>query len=214
MFSAILSLEIKHKGYMVATIYDLKPKFQELLRPIVNRLAQKGYTPNQITWLALILSVFMGGFIAVTSGAKWTLILMPFVLFVRMALNAIDGMLAKEHGMKSDEGAMLNEMSDVVSDVVLYLPFALISGISAVWVVMFVVASIFTEMAGVLGWAIKGDRRYDGPMGKSDRAFMMGLIALLLAMGVVVSSWLIWVFVAITVLSVWTSIRRILRVLV
>ncbi len=198
---------------MMATIYDLKPKFQALLRPIVNRFAQKGYTPNQITWVALILSVVTGGLIAMTSGARWTLILIPFVLFIRMALNAIDGMLAKEHHMKSDGGAMLNEMSDVVSDVALYLPFALISGIPAIWVVLFVITAVFTEMAGVLGWAIKHDRRYDGPMGKSDRAFVMGLIALLLALGIPTGSWLTILFIVITLLSGWTSLRRILKAL-
>ena len=195
------------------TIYDLKPKFQALLRPIVKNLAAKGYTPNQITWLALILSMMGGGLIALTSGATWTLFLIPFVLFIRMALNALDGMLAKEHDMKSDGGAMLNEMTDVISDVALYLPFALIDGVYAPWVVLFVIAAVFTEMAGVLGWAIKNDRRYDGPMGKSDRAFVMGLIALLLALGVSTGTWLNTLLITIMLLSVWTSIRRIMKVL-
>jgi CDP-diacylglycerol--glycerol-3-phosphate 3-phosphatidyltransferase len=34
-----------------------------------------------------------------------------------MALNAIDGMLAREHDMQSPLGAMLNELGDVLSDV-------------------------------------------------------------------------------------------------
>jgi len=197
----------------MATIYDLKPRFQALLRPIVIRFAEKGYTPNQVTWAALILSLIAGGLIVLTVGARGALILVPFVLFIRMALNAIDGMLAKEHQMQSDGGAILNEMSDVVSDVVLYLPFALIPGVSAVWVVLFVITAIFTEMAGVLGWAVKQDRRYDGPMGKSDRAFVMGLIALLLALGIPTSSWLTLLFIVMTLLSGWTSVRRCLRVL-
>jgi len=36
-----------------------------------------------------------------------------------MALNAIDGMLAREHHMQSKLGAILNELGDVVSDTVL-----------------------------------------------------------------------------------------------
>jgi CDP-diacylglycerol--glycerol-3-phosphate 3-phosphatidyltransferase len=39
-----------------------------------------------------------------------------------MALNAIDGMLAKEFALKSRLGAMLNELGDVFSDAALYLP--------------------------------------------------------------------------------------------
>ncbi len=31
------------------SIYDLKPKFQNLLRPTVVKLAQRGITANQVT---------------------------------------------------------------------------------------------------------------------------------------------------------------------
>ena len=171
------------------TIYDLKPKFQALLQPIVDALHTKGITPNQVTWAALILSVVTGALVAGTQGATWTLLLMPFVMFVRMALNAIDGILAKEHDMMSDEGAMLNELGDVVSDAALYLPLAFIAGLSPVLVVVFVIVGLFTEVAGILGAVIGKERRYDGPMGKSDRAFVVGLMALLLGLGLSAGWW-------------------------
>jgi CDP-diacylglycerol--glycerol-3-phosphate 3-phosphatidyltransferase len=171
------------------TIYDLKPKFQALLRPIVDSLYTKGITPNQVTWAALILSIVIGALVAITHGAKWTLLLIPFVMFIRMALNAIDGILAKEHDMMSDAGAMLNELGDVISDVALYLPLAYIAGLSPVLVVLFVVVGLFTEVAGILGAVIGETRRYDGPMGKSDRAFVVGLLALLIGLGVSPSWW-------------------------
>lgn len=195
----------------MATIYDLKPAFQQLLRPIVRILARSGATPNQITYLALFLSLAAGAMIALLHGAQWALLAMPFVLFIRMALNAIDGMLAKEHDMKSDAGAMLNEMSDVLSDAALYLPFALIEGVSAVWVVLFVIVAILTEMAGVLGAMIGGVRRYDGPMGKSDRAFVIGALSLLLGLGISPDGWFDEVMIAATVLGAWTVLRRAVR---
>ena len=46
---------------------------------------------------------------------------------------------------------MLNELSDVIADAALYLPFALIPGLNAPLVVVVVVAGIVTEMAGALG---------------------------------------------------------------
>ena len=171
------------------TIYDLKPKFQALLRPIVERLYTKGITPNQVTWAALILSVVIGALVAVTHGATWTLLLIPFVMFIRMALNAIDGILAKEHNMTSDAGAMLNELGDVISDVALYLPLAYIAGLSPALVVFFVAVGLFTEVAGILGAVIGGTRRYDGPMGKSDRAFIVSLLALLIGLGLTPGWW-------------------------
>jgi len=171
------------------TIYDLKPKFQALLRPIVERLYTRGITPNQVTWAALVLSVVTGALVAVTHGATWTLLLIPFVMFIRMALNAIDGILAKEHHMTSDTGAMLNELGDVISDTALYLPLAYIVGLPGALVVLFVVVGLFTEVAGILGAVIGGTRRYDGPMGKSDRAFVVGLLALFIGLGLTPGWW-------------------------
>ena len=59
------------------------------------------------------------------------LLLLPLVLFLRMALNAIDGMMAREFGQKSRLGAVLNELGDVLSDACLYLPFALLAPVPA-----------------------------------------------------------------------------------
>ena len=173
----------------ITTIYDLKPAFQQLLRPLMVWLANAGITPNQITWAALLLSVATGAAVVWTDGASWLLLSIPLVLLVRMALNALDGMLAKEYQQQSRAGAMLNEMGDVVADAALYLPLGLLAGVSGVMVTLFVIVGIFAEMAGVLGAAIGGTRRYDGPMGKSDRAFLFGCIALLLGLGVAPGWW-------------------------
>lgn len=195
----------------MATIYDLKPSFQNLLRPMVQTLARSGVTPNQITYAALVLSFIAGGVVALTHGATWMLLSIPAVMFVRMALNAIDGMLAKEHDMKTDAGAMLNEMSDLLSDAALYLPFALIEGVSATWVVLFVIMAILTEMAGVLGAVIGGVRRYDGPMGKSDRAFVIGTLSLGLGLGVLPAGWFDAIMIVATLMGGWTVLRRSVR---
>jgi CDP-diacylglycerol--glycerol-3-phosphate 3-phosphatidyltransferase len=173
------------------TIYDLKPKFQGLLRPIVVKLANKGISANQVTWFAMLLSLLCGVLIYLSSGAMWSLLLLPIVLFLRMGLNAIDGMLAREHDMRTKKGAMLNEMTDVVSDTVMYLPLAISPLVSPSLLIAFVILGIFTEMAGVVAQTINNDRRYDGPMGKSDRAFAIGLLAILLAFQLLSPIWII-----------------------
>ena len=111
------------------TIYDLKPAFQNLLRPICRALAAAGATANQVTLAALLGSLFVGLLFAFNPDSRWAAWLIPVWLFVRMALNAIDGMLAREHHMQSRLGGILNELGDVVSDTVLYLPFALVPGL-------------------------------------------------------------------------------------
>src|SRR5215470_20102988 len=132
------------------SIYGLKPKFQALLRPFVNWLAGVGVAANQVTILALVLSVGTGAAIAWTHGGR-TLLLLPAVLFVRMALNAIDGMLAREHNQKSALGAVLNELGDVVADAGMYLPLAVVPEFNAWMMVGIVLLATLSEMTGVVG---------------------------------------------------------------
>jgi CDP-diacylglycerol--glycerol-3-phosphate 3-phosphatidyltransferase len=190
------------------TIYDLKPAFQNLLRPVCRGLANAGITANQVTVAALVISLLVGGFFAAFPTSAWAAYLIPVWLFLRMALNAIDGMLAREHDMQSDLGGLLNEIGDVVSDTALYLPFALVPGLSPELVIFVVVLSIFTEMAGVVAVQIGASRRYDGPMGKSDRAFVFGLLALLVGLGVGTGWWMNVALAVVALLTAWTVINR------
>lgn len=173
----------------MVSVYDLKPKFQNLLRPLCQALAGFGITANQVTVAAAAISIALGCTIVATGAASWTLFLLPPVLFLRMALNAIDGMLAREFGQKSRLGAVLNELGDVISDVALYLPFAVIPGIAPALVGLLVAVAVMTEMAGVVAIQIGSARRYDGPFGKSDRAVSFGALALLLGVGVKPGLW-------------------------
>jgi CDP-diacylglycerol--glycerol-3-phosphate 3-phosphatidyltransferase len=171
------------------TIYDLKPAFQNLLRPACSTLAKAGVTANQVTGAAMFLSVTTGAALVALHDHRWVLLLVPFVLLLRMALNAIDGMLAREHDMQSPLGGLLNELGDVISDIALYAPFGLIAGISPVAVIATVVLAVLSEMTGVVAVQIGASRRYDGPMGKSDRAFAFGLLAVLLGIGLEPGAW-------------------------
>ena len=177
----------------MASVYDLKPRFQDLLRPVVGRLARAGVSANQVTVAALLLSVVVGVTIGLLAERAWPLLLLPLALFVRMALNAIDGMLAREHAMASPLGAILNELGDVLSDAALYLPLCWIAGLSPVLVVAVVVAAVIVEMTGVVAVQIGASRRYDGPMGKSDRALAFGMLGLLIGLGVEPQPWADWV---------------------
>lgn len=197
----------------MASIYDIKPAFRKLLRPVTRSLAAAGVTANQVTVAAGILSCAVGACVALFPLETWPLLTMPAFLFVRMALNAIDGMLAREHAMKSHLGAMLNEVGDVVSDTALYLPFAFVPGFSPELVVVAVVLAIVSELTGIAAVQIGATRRYDGPMGKSDRAFVFGLLALLVGVGAASDRGVTIALVAVIVLLVWTIFNRARRAL-
>ena len=195
------------------SIYDLKSRFQSLLRPIAGRLAKIGVTANQVTITAVALSIFGGLMIGLNPSHGWPLALLPLILFVRMALNALDGMLAREFGQKSRLGAVLNELGDVISDVALYLPIAWVPNVSVWPMVLFVMSSIIVEFVGVVAVQIGSERRYDGPMGKSDRAFWIGLLATLLALGWINETWTTIYLTGLMILAVWSVINRARRAL-
>lgn len=190
------------------TIYSLKPRFQGLLRPLAAAMARAGITANQVTISAAVMSLLVGMIMALQPDARRLFLLLPVVLFVRMALNAVDGILAREHGMKSALGAILNELGDVVSDIALYAPLAVIPSVNGVWLTGFLLLSTISEMVGIVAVQIGASRRYDGPLGKSDRAFVIGTLGLLLGFGVAPGFWLNGLLVLLCVFSLLTAVNR------
>jgi CDP-diacylglycerol--glycerol-3-phosphate 3-phosphatidyltransferase len=191
------------------SIYGLKPRFQALLRPIARRAFEAGITANQVTVAACVISVALGTAVALQPESAGLFLLIPAWFFLRMAFNAIDGMLAREFGQASKLGAYLNELTDVVSDVALYLPFAFVAGSSPALVALVAGLAIVSEMAGVLGVMVGASRRYDGPMGKSDRAFVFGLLGLLVGLGVPLAGHWPWIFGAVAALVLLTIANRV-----
>ncbi len=191
------------------TIYSLKPRFQALLRPLVGKLAGAGVTANQVTLAAAVGSVLIGALVAWRVPERWPFLLLPLWLLVRMALNAIDGMLAREFGQKSAVGAYLNEIADVVSDAALYAPFAWLAVFGPFWTGLVIVLSALTEFAGVLGPTVGGSRRYDGPLGKSDRALLFGALGLWVGLGGPLPDWWSWLMPVVAVLLALTVVNRV-----
>jgi CDP-diacylglycerol--glycerol-3-phosphate 3-phosphatidyltransferase len=194
---------------MNASLYHLKPRFQAVLRPLVQALHAHGVTANQVTVVAAAVSVALGLWLHAAAPAPQWFALIPLWMFLRMALNAIDGMLAREHGQRSLLGAYLNELADLVSDAALYLPFAGIAPFQPVWVGAVVLLAACSEMAGVLGQALGASRRYDGPMGKSDRALVFGALGAWVAAGWARPDTLAWVLPAVAALTACSVANRV-----
>jgi len=137
-----------------------------------------GISPNAITFTAIFLSIGTG-VSAYFLEEKSFLLIMPLSLFIRMALNALDGMMARAYQLQSKSGEVLNELGDVVSDFVMFFPIGVVLKVNIFLFIAFLFLSVINEYAGILGKAMNQIRRYDGPMGKSDRAFVVGLLCLI-----------------------------------
>lgn len=180
------------------SLYQLKSQFQDQLRPISDALVEQKVTANQVTVSAILLSLSTAYVIAKPAQNQPRLwLLLPSSLFVRMALNAIDGMMAREHGQASRIGAVLNEVGDIVADTALIASLAphvandnaqastvnLPNRISIhqPHIVGLIVLSIGTELLAILSNKSLGVRANQGPLGKSDRAFVLGVLGTVMA---------------------------------
>ena len=171
-------------------------------------LHRAGITANQVTLAACVVSVALGAWLVVAQEQR-LFALVPLWFALRMAFNALDGMLAREFGQASRLGAYLNELTDVVSDAALYAPFALLAGSNPWLVAVIVVLSVISEMSGVMGLTVGKERRYDGPMGKSDRAFVFAVVGLLAALGVPLAGVLDWIWAGVIALLAVTIVNRV-----
>lgn len=189
------------------TLYQIKPAFQKLLRPLMFQLANKGITANHITISAMVISFFTGTLLCLWPIPK-LFCLLPLILFIRMALNALDGMLARECHQQSKLGAILNELGDILSDTALYLPFALLIHSNALLVLIMVFCAFLTEFCGVLAQTINQIRSYAGPMGKSDRALVLGTWGLIITLWPELTTYNNLVWTGIILLLIWTIINR------
>ena len=188
------------------TLYQIKPAFQALLRPLMFWLHKKGVTANHVTLAAMALSFVTGAVLVIFPQPEF-FVLLPIVLFIRMALDALDGMLARECNQQSRLGAILNESGDILSDIALYLPFMLLPDSNVLLVLVMLFCAVMTEFCGVLAQTINV-RSYAGPLGKSDRALVFGAWGLALALWPQVAQWNNVLWGIATLLLLWTVINR------
>lgn len=200
------------------SVYQLKTQFQDKLRPISDQLVDMGVTANQVTISAIVLSASTAYVIATldtqsntvnnatdkdlkeSNSAKPSIYksqkhnshqvwwLLPISLFVRMALNAIDGMMAREHKQASRLGAVLNEVGDIASDGLLiaglapHLPTQSRHGSHHLGLI--IALSTLTELIAIAANITTKQRANHGPLGKSDRALELGIIGAFIGSGI------------------------------
>jgi len=195
------------------SIYKIKPKFQEFLKPVLKQLHRLGVTANQITLASIFLSLLIG--IAFWNANSWKVLflVLPIGLFFRMGLNALDGMMARTYNQQSKKGEILNELGDVVSDVFIFFPLLKYEAHIIYIIVVFICLGIVNEFAGVMAKIVSGDRRYDGPMGKSDRAFVIAVYGLLQFFGVGISNYSIYIFGTVIILLILSTFTRLNKAL-
>jgi len=196
----------------VASIYDLKPAFQALWRPLVRRLAAAGVTANQVTVLAALASIAVGAWLASRPAERRRSWLCPSCC--SSAWRSTPSTACWRASIASSRASVRSSTKWGMSCRMRPCTCRLRScWISRGLVVAIVVLAVISELTGVVGLQVGASRRYDGPMGKSDRAFVFGALALLLVAGVPPGQWLHIVLGVVAALLVVTIVNRARRAL-
>ncbi len=162
-------------------LYLQKGNFQKLVR----RLAGSWMSANMATAFGVVFIVLTAAaFYVGLTVASWRflLLLAPVFLLFRMAMNALDGMLAREYGTGTVAGEICNETLDIVGDTVCYGILYFVPGFPTLSLVLFILLAWAAEFFGVLGKGMPGGiRRHETFLGgKPDRAVWMGLLSVIL----------------------------------
>jgi CDP-diacylglycerol--glycerol-3-phosphate 3-phosphatidyltransferase len=193
------------------SIYKLKPKFQKLLIPILKLLHNFGITPNFLTVFTIVFSFFIGYLLFLGIDNQIYFLFVSLGLLIRMMLNALDGMMATTYNLKSKKGEVLNEIGDILSDIAIYFPFIYFKSLSLELIIIFISLSVINEFCGLLAKSVSGIRRYDGPMGKSDRAFLVGIICIVLYFTKTILIYLDYIFLIAIILMIISSCLRLTK---
>jgi CDP-diacylglycerol--glycerol-3-phosphate 3-phosphatidyltransferase len=159
-------------------IYSTKSKWQLVLRPFVTVCVRKRIHPDWFTYSALVFS-FVAAFALWRAGVqRWWLWLAPPCMLMRLALNLMDGQVARELGLDDPWGEVKNEFGDRIADVAIFLGISF-GGYADVSLVTLALAMILcVSYLGVFGKALGGPRVYGGIFGKGDRMISLAVFTL------------------------------------
>lgn len=158
------------------SLYAIKPRFQAILDRLAVRLVGARVPADALTGLGLGAAA-LSGLLLATGGARPgpLVLLVPPLLFVRIACNALDGMVARRAGTARPWGTVLNETGDRLADLCIFGGLVLSGVLPSPVAGALLPFLLFVSYLGIIGQAAGGARRYEGPLGKADRALLLGL---------------------------------------
>ncbi|MDE1198281.1 MAG: CDP-alcohol phosphatidyltransferase family protein [Pseudomonas sp.] len=192
---------------MMPTLF--KTWLQKLMHPLARLLFDDGVRAIHVTSCAGLISVAVGVLVAAFAFHPWVFVLVPIWMILRMLFNAVVAVLVSEFGQHSRLGTCAHELSRVVAETALFLPFAVIPKVSMLLVLTVTLLAIFSEFAGLLGPLIKASRRRDGPMTSDLRLLCFGIFGAGIGSGYVLTAPINIALAVITVLLLLTIITRI-----
>ncbi len=175
------------------------------LEPIAVVLAKIGLTPAVVTIVGLLLTIVGAALVA-----TGYLLVGGLVAGTGVALDALDGPLARQLDQATERGAFLDTMSDRFGEIAVWVGLAVFLRFEPRLLILCVVALAFSllvpyvrakaELAGLEG---KG-----GWMGRAERMILILIGTMVVGIGAPIMEPVLWVFVVLTGFTVVQRIRK------
>ncbi len=195
---------------MLRGLYAIKPWFVRRLGSVEEVLVARRVHPDTLTIAAVVVSVLAGCAIAagglLHAPALWLVV--PPLAIVRLALNALDGSVARRTRTARSFGTVLNEVGDRISDAATVGATSFVAGPKLGLGAL--ACAFLVSFTGVLALGVTGKRDAGGPMGKADRAMLLGIGAVFGALfgSAVPFAVVAWAIIVLSVVTVIARLRR------
>jgi archaetidylinositol phosphate synthase len=156
--------------------------YRAKVAPYVARLAGPflGWTPDQLSWLALSLAVAAGALAALV---RWTtpLLFLPVALLIFLTglFDVLDGAVARATGRTSVRGDFLDHVIDRYADIFIVLGIAISGYANPILALLALVSLLLTSYMGTQAQAVGQGRLYAGLLSRADRLIVLALAAFL-----------------------------------
>ncbi len=158
-------------------LYLLKYPYRKILLPLAQKV--KFIHPDVLSYLATIVSLITGLTYYFAAHEPILLIWAVGLIFFRMTLNTIDGVIAIERGNLTLKGEIVNALPDRYSDIFLLMGISF-SNFCRPELGFFAMASMFlVSYTGILGKALGVEWQHHGPLGKVERLVLVMIFTLL-----------------------------------
>ena len=160
------------------TLDRLRPVAERGLSPFVAAADRLGVSPDGVSVIAFGCAVLAGGAFTVDTPAGY--VAGSLLVFCNGWLDLVDGALAREQGVDSSGGDLLDHVLDRYADIAVLV--GLTAGVGR-WALGLaaVTGVLMTSYLGTQIQAVGVGREYGGLLGRADRLALVGLVGVVVA---------------------------------
>lgn len=158
----------------------LKSRGSAWAKALAKAIADTGISPNQISILSVVMSILSMVCFYFAQDLKIMYIFGAVFIQMRLLCNLFDGMVAVEHGKKTNTGDIYNDVPDRFADLFIILGLGLAVRHMPYAVYISLLGSAFAIMTAyirVLGRSLGTQAYFIGPMAKQHRMFLITITA-------------------------------------